>query len=60
MVIHLTSLDLIEPDALEQGLLRIVKYGSVDLVVNMDSSTVVSYLKTDMAPWNVRAKVKRI
>lgn len=37
-----------------------MKYGLADLIVNVDSSTVVSYLKIKVPPWNARSKVKRI
>lgn len=37
-----------------------MKYGLVDLIVNVDSTIVLSYLKMDVPPWNDRTEVKRI
>lgn len=32
----------------------------MDLVINMDSSTVVLYMKMDVPPWNVRNRIRAV
>lgn len=54
------SIDLIEFDDLEQGIKLALKYGLTDLTMNLDSTTMLSYIKIDEPPWNLRSKVRRI
>lgn len=53
------TLDLIELDALDQGINQAVKYGFSKAMIDIDSSVVMHYMRMDNPPWIVKSKVKR-
>lgn len=55
-----TLIDEIELDAVQQGLKVVKRHGFRELIINIDSATVVHYLRMEDPPWNVRHRVHRI
>lgn len=54
------SIDEIEMDAAYQGLELAWKHGFRDVFINVDSSTILHYLKMQEPPWIVRQRVKKM
>lgn len=57
--IDFKSIDAIEMEALRQGLLVAKKYGIERLLVNLDSKTVIKYLHSNNAPWELTSLMRR-
>lgn len=55
-----TCIDEVEMDALEQGLIIACKYGSRSMIVNVDSSIAIHYVRMVKTQWHVSRRVKRI